>query len=241
MLKSPIQTAYKYLVINSIDRTNGTAASFTLQLPYGIMFSYAELINFRIPNTFYNITTYNNQIGVQVSPSPETVYALTPGCYNLDELFSALVNLVPQFQSITYDDIVGQTTITASTSITIDFTVGGYLNRVLGFPDGYFSTGTSFVSTNPPFLAYYQMYIEINMLSSNFMTSNVNYRSPTFIIDNNVNKNDMIVFSQNSQYNQTIILQENQSMMHELSIRLIDNFGHVLQQSPEWEMTLKLF
>jgi len=236
MFKTSIQTAYKYLVINSIDRTNGNAASFFVQLPYGIMFSYAELINFRIPNTFYNITSHNNQVVVN-----STGYSVAPGCYNLDELFSALLALIPSFQSITYNDISGTTTITTSSSVTLLFPSGNYLNRVLGFPDGYTSTGTSFVSTNPPFLAYYQMYIEIDKMSSNFMTSNNGYRSPTFIIDNNVNKNDMIVFSQNSQYNQTVILQDNQIMLHELNITLKDNFGNVLQQCPEWEMCLKLF
>jgi len=236
MYKSSIQTAYKYLVINSIDRTNGSSASFSLQLPYGIIFSYAELITFRIPNTFYNITSYNNLVGVN-----NTVYALTPGCYNLDELFSALVNLIPNFQSITYDDIVGKTTITTNTSVTINFTVGGYLNRVLGFPDNYTSTSSSFVSSSPPFLAYYQLYIEIDKLSTNFMTSNLLYRSPTFIIDNNVNKNNMITFSQNSQYDQKVIMQDTQIMLHELNITLKDNFGQVLQQCPEFEMTLKLF
>ena len=161
-LKSPIQTAYKYLVINSIDRISGTPSSFTLQLAYGVMFSFAELISFRIPNTFYNITSNNNSILIG-----STMYALTPGCYNLNELFNALVNLVPSFQSIAYDDVVGKTTITANSSISLSFPVG-YLNRILGFPDNYSSTGTSFISTNPPFLASYQMFIEIDKLSSNF-------------------------------------------------------------------------
>ena len=234
-LKSPIQTAYKYLVINSIDRISGTPSSFTLQLAYGVMFSFAELISFRIPNTFYNITSNNNSILIG-----STMYALTPGCYNLNELFNALVNLVPSFQSIAYDDVVGKTTITANSSISLSFPVG-YLNRILGFPDNYSSTGTSFISTNPPFLASYQMFIEIDKLSSNFITSNKNYRSPTFVIDNNANKNDMIIYSQNSQYDQQILRQDNQTMLHELNIRLVDAFGQLIQQSPEWTLTLKLF
>jgi hypothetical protein len=235
---SDIQTPHKFLVINSIDRDfqSGSAAQFNLHLPMGIKFSYAELISFRIPNTFYNITLSNNRVNVD-----DTNYDITPGCYNLDELFSALVNLVPSFQSISYNDITGKVTITATGSITIDFTTGGQLNRVLGFPDNYIATGTSFVSTNPPFLAYYQMYIEVDRLSSNFMTSNNNYRSPTFIIDNNANKNIMIIYTQNSQYEQKIFMQDNQTMLHDLSITLKDNFGQVLQQCPEWNMTLKLF
>lgn len=235
---SPIQTPHKFLVINSADRDfqSTSAAQFNLHLPMGIKFSYAELISFRIPNTFYNITTLNNRVNVNA-----TNYDLAPGCYNLNELFTALVNLVPTFQSIVYDDIVGKVTITATGSITVTFPAGNYLNRVLGFPDGYTSTGISFVSTNPPFLAYYQMYIEIDRLSSNFMTSNNNYRSPTFIIDNNANKNIMIIYTQNSQYEQKILFQDNQTMLHDLSITLKDNFGQVLQQCPEWQMTLKLF
>lgn len=232
------QKPYKYFVINSIDRIDklGTPSDISVKLPFGTKFNHAQLINFKMANTYFNINDNNNKLVVN-----NVGYTLTKGNYNLDELFTALVNLVPVFDSISYDDVIAKVTIVTVGAVVVPLNFISRLNRVLGFPDDYNQTGASFISTNPPYLSHNLLYAEIDKFSTNFTSTNDMYKSPSFLIDNNVNKNDLISYSQNSQYEQLINLQNNDLSFYNLSIKLKDHNGHVLEGCSEWTMLLKLF
>lgn len=227
---------HKYLVINSFDRSYGTPSDFSVSLPYSLKFNSVELIECFIPNTFWNITDYNNGIVID-----NILYHIPNGCYNLNELIQVIINTIAPFTNISYDDSQGKITITSSSSITLSFPSSGSINKVLGYPDDYSITGTSFVSSFGPSISYYQIYIEILELSSNFMTTNNHYKYPTFIVTNNVNKGYIATYTQHSQYDQMVNIRDNTQNMYNLSIKLKDQFGNVLIGSSEWSFTIKFF
>jgi hypothetical protein len=73
------------------------------------------------------------------------------------------------------------------------------------------------------------------------MTSNKYYKYPTFIITNNVNKGYISTYTQMSQYDQKVNIRDNTQSLFNLSIKLKDQFGQLLQGASEWSMTIKFF
>ena len=228
----------RYLNILSQDRTSDidTTSNFKLNLLPSLKAKQCELIQCLIPNNYYNITSSNNGILIN-----STLYSVTAGCYNLTEFFQAFVNIVPNVSNIVFNDIAGNVTITTSVSCTLSFPNYGSINKVLGFIDGYSSTGTSFVSSFSPSLAQYPIYIYINELSSNVKLTTNNIASPTFVITNNVNKNDIIQWYENSQYKQAIDVKCNTESLSTLTIILRDQYGNQLQGLAEWSALLMFY
>jgi hypothetical protein len=233
-MKTDYSTRKKYLTINSVERIHGTPSDFIVQLRHPIRENQIELIECFIPNTFYNITDNNNGININGN-----TILITPGNYNLDELFEQIVNDIEPISSLTFDDTLSQLTINSS-NITVSFPDVNSIHSVLGFPQNYNVTGTTFISSYGPSLTYYNVYIEINELSSNHMTTNPFYHAPTFIVSNSVNKNSIIPFYQKSQYDQFAMKKDNSQILQNLTIRLKNQFGSVLIGVGEWSMVLSI-
>lgn len=223
---------HKYLTISSADRLNGTPSKFLVNLPYGINFNYAELINCQIANTFYNITSKNNAY-----KADEVAYNIPPGCYNFDELINTIVS-TGGITSITYNDVSGIVTINVLESLGFD--IDNSIGPVLGFTNTYGAAQAVHNSLFPPSLFYSSIYIDISEFSSNQFTSNNSYRTPTFTIPNNANKNFIIFYSQFSQHEQRITSRNNTIIIHSLNITVKNQYGSELQGLSDWSMVLKL-
>ena len=233
---------FRYLVINSIDRNNttDTPANFQINLPYGITYNCCELIQFNIANSFYNITTNNNTLILN-----GTSFSVPPGCYNSDELFTAIGNF-EYIESITYNSISAQTVINIVTgpagpgNITLTFPSTGSIHAILGFPHSYNQTGTVFNSINALSLANFNIYMETDLLSSNVMTSN-SYKHPCWVLPNNGNKGDILTFNEMSQYKLFLTSNNANNIIYNLSIYLKDQYGSILQGCSEFTMVLRFF
>lgn len=117
-----------------LDNTN---ANILINLPYITVpnghYIHLSVINAIIPYSFYTITTINNKISIVTIPtagvSPSGTYYITPGCYNANQLASALTSLIPNM-TITYNNILNIFFFTCTTTdfiIDINFTTAGEL------------------------------------------------------------------------------------------------------------------
>ena len=79
--------AHDYVFIRSQDRVSGTSEFPCPPEQYeGV--TAVELIEANIPNSLYDITTNNNQVGYNVGAGPQTG-GITPDAYNTTTLASA--------------------------------------------------------------------------------------------------------------------------------------------------------
>ena len=79
----------RYLTINSIDRqSDQTPSNFTINIRTGLQYKTCKLILAQIPNTYFNITDYNNKIIIN-----GVTKSMSPGNYNLTEFFTAFINI----------------------------------------------------------------------------------------------------------------------------------------------------
>jgi hypothetical protein len=231
-------TSRHYLNINSVDRisTSNSPSDFQIQLPFGINCDSCELIELLMPNSYFNITNSNNAFifnGV--------TQFVTPGLYNLNELFIQMTNQFEAITSVVYDDQMGVATITTSSSQQLSFPSKNSINFIFGFPQSYNQTGTTFISSNPPSLAQYPVYICVGELSSNYMTTTPFICNPTFTVINNVNKYDIVQWYKNSQYCQQVNVREAGAPIYTLNIQVRDQYGQILQALGEFSMILNFF
>ena len=184
----------RYLTVYSQERTTGSPADLQVSVRHGINYEKCELKMTAIPNTYFIITSNNN--GLLINGSLVTI---PPGNYNLDEFFNTFLNLDIRIKGISYNDVTGVITFTTSISVTIYFPSTGSINYIIGFPPDYSFTGTSFNSSFPPSLAKFNLYIEVDQLSSNHTTINAISGLFTYEIPN---KNEIIQYYQKSHYKQ---------------------------------------
>ena len=225
----------KYLRIDSRNRSGiyDTPSNFTIDLPMAVKCDKVTLVEACIPNSYYNITTSNNSIFVGGTP-----YAIPPGSYNLQQLFTAFQTTIPSISSIVFDDINCWVTITFATATSISFPPTGSIHSVIGFPNSYVHTYAVHNGYYTPTIDQYTLFININQLSNSYMTPN-NINS-TFTISNNTNKLGIIYFYQSSQYGQSISLKDYHVPLQVLNIQVRDLYGNIVIGLPEWSFLLHL-
>jgi hypothetical protein len=227
----------RYLTINSIDRKDGSPSNFNINIKDGIKYNTCKLIMCQIPNTYYNITNNNNGILIN-----GTLKNITPGNYNLDEFFNEFSNnLDPVIVSIGYNDSQGILTFTTSSSVNISFPSFGSLHSVLGFPNIYNTTSNSFSSSYPPSLAKHILFIDIDTLSNNHSTSYEYSSSNTFSVANNVNKNEIIFFNEKTNFKQSINCRHPSEVIHNISIKIRDQYNQIVSGLGEWTLILSFY
>lgn len=225
----------KYLLVNSSDREYGSTSDFKIKLPHSLHYQHCELIYVMIPNTFYNITAANNTLLYN-----NIAYSVYPGNYNFDELIQTIIDILPAGVGVKFDDTEGKLTIQNDTPFTLSFPNTGSINYILGFDPLYNVVNSSdHYSINTVSIADTELFIEINELSSNFMTSGDTYYSPTFCISNNGNKNDMLQWYKHSTYPQECTIKDNN--LQWLTIRLKNQYGEILQKVGEWSMLIHFY
>ena len=231
---------YKYLLINSNDRKNGTPSNFQCELPYGIPIKCIYLLNAQIPCTYYNITDDNNTILIQGEP-----FSVPNGCYDLDQLMSALLVTLSNltWESITYDDITQKITLTLKSIVpplNVSFPKNGSLHSVLGFEQDYNQTAVSFTGSYSPNLNYNNIFIQIDELGNNQICTNNLYRAQSFTIPVAVNKNDYIEFNELTNFKQIINCFNNDTFIYNLTIHLKNIYGSELTAVGNWCCMLKI-
>lgn len=227
----------RYLTINSIDRQSYESPSeFSINIKGGLKYQTARLILAQLPNTYYNVTNTNNKIKIGVN-----TYSMTPGNYNLNEFFTAFVNLAEVIQDIAFDDTLGVVTITLTQSLNISFPSSGSMHNILGFQQDYSSTGITHNSSFPASLAKHVLYINISDFASNHTSSYHQHGGSTFIVANNVNKNDIIMYNERTNFKQQINCRNSDEMIYTLYIRVTDQYGNTCQQLAEWSCLISFY
>jgi len=83
------------------------------------------VINATIPYTFYTVNSTNNAIQINTIPtsvSPQGLYIIPSGCYNANQLATAITSLIPNM-IVTYNNITNLFSFTCSTTdFIIDIT-----------------------------------------------------------------------------------------------------------------------
>jgi hypothetical protein len=223
----------RYLHINSFDRNIGTPSDFILYLPSSLKCCKAKLIEACMPNSYYNITSSNNQININNSP-----ILINQGSYTLQQLLTQIQSQISLISSISYDDINCRISIIMSASTIISFPSTNSINFVLGFPNNFNQTGTNFLGSFSPSIDQYSIFIEVDELYNNYLTTNNN--NSTFAISNNTNKNGIIFFYQHSQFNQQVNFRVPNQPLQQLSIKVKDVYGKNLIGLTEWTMLLEI-
>jgi hypothetical protein len=228
-------TEKRYLTISSQERdpSSNSPADFFCSVRQGINFKHCMLIMSLIPNTYYNITNNNNGILINT-----ILRKVTPGNYNLDELFNEFITIDSNILGITYDDTLSIVTITVNAGTQISFPSTGSINYVLGFPASYNQTAASHISSFPPSLAKFNLYIEIDQLSSNHTTTNAISGLFTYEVPNNVNKNEIIQYYNKTHYNQVSNCKSNGEVLYNLVVKVKNQYNEIVSGLADWTCVL---
>lgn len=226
----------RYLLISSSDRKSGSPTDFMAKLNYSTKFDKCELINVFIPNTYYNITESNNKILINGIVSPFPI-----GNYTLEQFFSQfLITYSAVVNDITFNDISQKITISSAAGFNLSFPITGSMHEILGFDKNSSVFINVTESLYPPSIIQQNVFIEIEYLSSNQMSTN-NYSSYTFIIPNDSNKNSIITFNNKTNYQQFINNMNTVNHLFNLNVRLKNKYGEILQGLNEWSLILSFY
>jgi len=127
-----------------VDRTTGTANSFTYQLGVLSKFDKIALLSASIPNTTYNVTATNNTI--YWNDGSARTATVSAGYYNATELAVAMKTAMDAVGTagpftVSFSSITGKMTVAGTNAFTL--TAGNATNAIwsaIGFSTG--STGT---------------------------------------------------------------------------------------------------
>lgn len=220
----------KYLLIRSQDRENYIStnpAQFSIKTPRAIRASCIELLFAEFSNTYYNITTKNNNITIN-----GINYTLTAGNYNLLELLNALTTLTGD--AFAYNDITSKIEINHGVAKTLDFTGQNTLFKVLGFKPQLYPASAIHYSDYPPKIFTNFVYITLN-LASNIMTTSEALSHASFIIPNHSNKNEINFFLKHSAFS---LRPQSNEPIHKFDISIRDEDGYILEGLADWCLML---
>ena len=110
---------------------------------------------------------------------------------------------------------------------------------ILGFPPDYNQSFGIRNSSFPPSLAKFNLFIEIDHLSSNHTTHAI---SGLFIfeIPNNVNKNKIILYNK-THFKQATNCKLNGETLYNLVIRVKNQYNEIVQGLADWSMILAFY
>lgn len=147
---------YKYVIINSFDRTGGAGDTdfyVTLNGTFREEFDQVGLVNCIMTNSFYNVDSTNNTFDFEEDAGGDVSATITAGNYSLGDMLTALktameaVSPNTRTYTLTSSTITGKITITGSAGTFSVLTTGG-LNLMLGFSRST-ATGQNLANTAP--------------------------------------------------------------------------------------------
>lgn len=221
-----------HFYINSLNRTNKSSSpsNATVQLNKAIKADCAELSFFSMPNTWYNVTSYNNTFLLDAA-----TITIPAGCYDLNQLLAEVLSLLPAGTTIAYNDVLNAVNITFLAAHTLDFTVSNsYI--LLGYLPQAYGAALSFTSTNPPKIYTTILLVKTNLGSN--MVSDKGYHS-SFIVPVNVNKGELLQFYNRSQF--SIRPKVNNKDIKTIDIVLMDEHEQLLQGCGDFAAVIAVY
>ena len=243
--------AHDYVFIRSQDRVSGNSVNFRVQLPEqyeGV--TGVELIEANIPNSLYNITTNNNQVGYNVGAGPQTG-GIQPGAYNTSTLPSAYpfgggANPL----QLTFNTTTMRATISSTSGAAFSLLFGTYslgsVASVLGFQNVDLTGSSSYTGINAYDFSWPRFLFICSPQLPSFIDCTNPADNPTFIVCNRTNSGGFIHFDQKSNYDQAITCSAMKLNFLDISLRVPNNSGVAGTNNLadlgglEWEMLLKL-
>ncbi len=227
--------------INSADRiiSANSSTNFTVNLPVTANVSKAELMEVQLPNTYYNVNSYNNVLSWN-DGSLKTI-TVPPGAYNINQLVTeiqTLMNSVSSGYTVTYNQIQFTVTITGGAAFSLMMAVSS-IAHILGFSSVNITgassyTGTNVIALNAP--------INLYIIVSNFGTSGwtskgigYTYKVSVTVTGGNLTYNEI-----NSFYPQCITLPIPTGTKN-FAITLVDFIGNPVNlNGANWNFTMNL-
>lgn len=212
------------------DYNNTTPANFRIMLQNEINPKCIEVSFAQLPNTFYNITAANNSFLYNAAP-----FAVTPGCYTLQEVLLEITNLTGL--TIGYDDITNKITILSGVVFSLNFNVQNTIAKAIGFKTILYSGAAMYVSSFGPKI--YQSAVYVSMSIGTGILTSSGLKNVTCVIPNNVNKSELIQFYSRSQFSLAPNVKQNGLQYFE--VRVFDEKGNELIGLSDWCLLIKLF
>lgn len=239
--KSQLVTSSHFL-IRSADRNDywgTTPSNFRINLDKPLKGSKAQISFCQIPNTYYNITTLNNQFYGYSNISTPILQTIAPGSYTLNDLMAAIQNVLSFLGTVTvtYDTIGGLITISNTSIFYLDFNTPNSIAKPLGFNQyGTYTGLTTYTGLQPPKLFDSSIYISCNFCTHLQTTSKL--KNVSFIIPHNVNRGEIIQFYSATQFalqphvmNQTIGI---------IEFTVFNENGELLQNLADWSIMIQI-
>lgn len=223
-----------HIYISSQDRESGSASNFRVNLSNSpVAKCNISLVHAQIPNTYYNIDSTNNAIQFGVS-----LYTINPGIYTLQDLLTAVANLTEDF-TLSFNDITQRITITNTVgNFDLNLNIDNSIYKKLGFAKANFTGSASYTGTAIPKIYESSLFICINGIPSNCITSRKDFiKNSTFIIPNNVNKNEICSFYAHSQF---YLKPKYSGPLNHLDVRVLNDDGYEVQNLAEWSMVIEV-
>jgi hypothetical protein len=208
---------YIDLLIDSSSRISGNSSNFKIQLPFSLKeIMKVELQSLSMLNSFYNITTSNNNIDVNDGTAIFT-YSIPVGSYNTTNLMSTIASGLTTASSthgaLTFSASYSATTFLTTISATGNFSllwssgtntltnphsILGFVNTDNSGTNTY--TGSNVVNLFNPS----NIYIISPEIGSYHSLTPISNDSFTFYINNNVNSGELINYTLGGSYSQFI-------------------------------------
>jgi hypothetical protein len=232
------------VVVNSKDRVSGSTGNFTVNILRTL--NRVQKIKFKgllLPVGFYNIRSGRNTV---TFTSSAVAYTATLPVGNYTSTSSALTALQTALNSAssvvwtaTSSNLTGLVTLTANSSVTISSS--SLLLNMLGFGTLYSSggSGTSFVGDSPNNLSESMVYITINNISSNAIsTSGIPF---SFFVSLTSTFGTLSQFYESAGYFYTLDTAGTSPTFSSLQVTLKDEYGNALDNlGLNWTMVLEI-
>ena len=228
--------------IRSSDRNdywNTTPADFTINLSKPLKGTRAQIAFCQIPATYYNITSTNNKFNGGSGDALNISFTVPIGSYNLNDLMSAIQNLLNSIgpATVVYDNITGLINISNDVSFSLDFNVDNSIASVLGFsPNKEYIDDTSFTAWQAPKLFDNAIYISCNFATHIQTTSNL--KNISFLIPHNVNKGEIIQFYSSTQFALQPHVKE--QTIGSVRFMVFNEKGELLQGLADWAIMIQI-
>ena len=226
------------IYIDSSDSilASGVHNEVIIQLDSPVKANRIRIAHMEIGNTIYNVTNRNNAVNLDGS-----LVNITPGNYNMTDLLNQIESEFNSSNSDTFDisfsDSSSKITIVDSTkNCTLDFDVDNSLADLIGFDRNSTYTGSDTYIGSFPADLNAPIFVYIDSVSSNFVTSDDKRMS--FYIPNTEARNNTIYYNENEEFAQSCNAYG--STFKQMRIRIEDKFGSLHNNVGPWRMVLRI-
>lgn len=234
----------RQIFINSKDRISGTSSNFLVNMNISIEYAdYLQLLNVRIPNTFYNVNSYNNQITFIDNLSVTHTITIPNGSYNINNLLTAIQTALNAASALvftlTYNSTTFKLTISTTDNFQLLFGSGlNQLNYLLGFSSIDLNGANSYTSDLCVSLSFNYIVIKIDEIGRTAYYSTNKRDEKTFIIPINEPSGSYVEYDHKQYFYQCADTRG--KVLSQLNISLFSPGGNPLNlNGSDWYMILE--